>query len=139
MKRVDILRAALAFAHGAALGAILLWPGLMMAEHEVFGSWWLMGAFTVQALLSLVSPKTPSAKVAPVTTALIFGAGICAVLGAGAWYLQDRIVWAAVQLNSLLMIAVVGGVIAIILMFVVMDRIRKAGERRELRERGEMT
>jgi hypothetical protein len=64
--------------------------------------------------------------------------GLGGAIVVGALYLGDRIEWAAVQLNALSLIFILGGVAAFLLMLTVMDRIRKAGERREVQARGEL-
>jgi hypothetical protein len=129
---------ALMFAHGAVLGAMLLSAGFMMSEDGTFGFLLMFGALIAQLLLSFVSEKTAGSNTGPMRAALIFGAGFCAMLAAGGWYFQGRIVWAAVELNSLVMLALIAGVALLLLMFALMDRIRKAGEERDLRARGEL-
>ncbi|MBL8545253.1 MAG: hypothetical protein JNL81_02245 [Hyphomonadaceae bacterium] len=134
---MELLRGALMFANGATLGAILLSGGLM-AEDAALGFWCMIGAMSVSTLLSFVSLPVPRDNAAPVRGALLFGAGLCAPLGAGALYFKDTITWAAVDMQALVLLIVIGGVSAFMLMLVVMDRIRKADEKRDLRARGEL-
>lgn len=137
MKRLDILRGALMFANGATLGAILLSAGLA-TENLGLGLWCMVAAFTLSTLLSFVSLPPSRENTAPVRGALVFGAGLCAPLVVGTFYLKDRITWAAVDLQAQFLLVVIGGVLAFLLMLAVMDRLRKAGEKRDRGARGEL-